>query len=271
MSIAVFLPPHQLAHIKHVFVAEDEFFVADSWKALEKMIRVEPITVVILDPAADGVMRVDAVAALLNRFPSLPVVGYVQLNAAAFAAIAQLSRRGLQHVVLHRFDDSKERLQQTISRVNANPPSQRMLALLAPYLEKVPLAVARAVRDMFERPHRFANVYDIAEAADLPPVSVYRSLENAGIATPKKLLMVAKLTRGLTYLRDPGYTVREVALKLGYRHARILTSHALEVFNVTPSRVRSRLTDDDAIAMLIRWIDLPDSSIKPRQRWSQPL
>jgi AraC-like DNA-binding protein len=271
VSIAVFLPPHQLAHVRHVFVAEDEFFVADSWERLQEIIRNEPITVVILDPAADGTMRVDAASALLSRFPSLPVVGYVQLNAVAFGAIAQLSRRGLQHVVLHRFDDSKERLQQTISRVRANPPSQRMLALLAPVLKDVPLSVARAVKDMFERPHRYGSVLDLATATDLPPVSVYRYLEAAGISTPKKLLMVAKLTRGLTYLRDPGYSVREVALKLGYRHARILTSHALEVFNITPSRIRSRLSDDDAIAMLTRWIDLPDSAIKPRQRWSQPL
>lgn len=271
MSIAVYLPPHQLAHVRHVFVAEDEFFVADSWKRLEELIRVEPVTVVILDPAADGTMRVDAAAALLSRFPSLPIVGYVQLNAAAFGAIAQLSRRGLQHVVLHRFDDSRERLQQTISRVRANPPSQRMLALLAPSLQNLPLAIARAIRDMFERPHRYGSVLDLATATDLPPVSVYRYLDAAGISSPKKLLMVAKLTRGLTYMRDPGYTLREVALKLGYRHPRILTAHALEVFNVTPSRIRSRLTDDDAIAMLVRWLDLPDSSVKPRQRFSQPL
>ncbi|HUQ98882.1 MAG TPA: AraC family transcriptional regulator [Gemmatimonadaceae bacterium] len=271
MSIAVFLQPHQLAHVRHVFVTEDEFFVADSWKRLEAIIRVEPVTVVIIDPAADGTMRIDAVASLLSRFPSLSFVGYVSLNAESFGAIAQLSRRGLQHVVLHRFDDSRERLQQTISRVRANPPSQRMLALLAPALKEVPLTLARAVRDMFERPHRYGSVLDLATATDLPPVSVYRYLESAGIMTPKKLLMVAKLTRALTYLRDPGYSVREVAAKLGYKHARILTSHAIEVFQVTPSRVRSRLSDDDAIAMLIRFIDLPDSAVKPRKRWAQPL
>lgn len=271
MSIAVFLPPHQLAHVRHVFIDEDEFFVADSWKRLEAIIRSEPVTVVILDPAADGKMKVDAAAALLSRFPSLPFVGYVQLNAAAFGAIAQLSRRGLQHVLLHRFDDSRERLKQTISRVSTNPPSQRMLALLAPDLKKVPLALARTINDMFERPHRYHSVLDLATATNLPPVSVYRAIESAGIASPKKLLMVAKLTRGLTYLRDPGYSVREVALKLGYKHARILTSHALEVFSVTPTRLRSRLSDDDAIAMLIRWIDMPDSAVTPRQRWAQPL
>ena len=28
---------------------------------------------------------------------------------------------------------------------------------------------------------------------------------------------------------------------------------------------------DDAIAMLIRWIDLPDSAVKPRPRWAHPI
>jgi AraC-like DNA-binding protein len=147
-----------------------------------------------------------------------------------------------------------------------------MLALLAPSLQKLPLSVSRAIRDMFERPHRYGSVLDLATKTDLPPVSVYRYLDAAGIASPKKLLMAAKLTRGLTYMRDPGYTLREVASKLGYRHPRILTAHALEVFNVTPSRVRSRLTDDDAIAMLIRWIDLPESAVTTRtKRWPQTL
>jgi AraC-like DNA-binding protein len=268
LSIAAFLLPEQLAHVRHVFAGE-EFLEAASWKNLEEIIRREPVNVVILDPSADGVIDVDAVAALLNRFPSLPIVGYVTLSAVAFGAIAQLSRRGLQHVILHRFDDSRERLQQTIAGVRANPPSQRVLSLLAPALQKVPLSVARAVRDMFEKPHRYGSVLDLAATAGLPPISVYRYLASASIATPKKLLVAAKLARGLTYLRDPGYRVGDVARKLGYRHPRILTAHSLEVFEVTPSRVRSRLTEDDAIARLLRWVEIPEPVMKPTHRWAR--
>jgi AraC-like DNA-binding protein len=267
LSIAVFLPSQQLAHVRHVFATEDEFLVAKSWTDLEEIIRRDPVTVVILDPSADGVMNADAVAALLNRFPSLPIVGYVPLTPHAFGAIAQLSRRGLQHVVLHRFDDSKERLQMTIARVRANPPSERVLALLGPALRTVPLTVSRAIRDMFEKPHRYGSVLDLATTAGLPPVSVYRYLDTANIASPKKLLIAAKLTRSITYLRDPGYSVVDVALKLGYRHPRILTAHCLEVFEITPSRLRARLTEDDAIALLIRWVDLPETISTPGHRW----
>lgn len=265
MSIAVYLPPQLLAHVRHVFVSEPDFFVAASWKELDEIIRREPVEVLILDPSADGVVNVDAVASLLNSFPSLPIVGYVMLNPTSFGAIAQLSRRGLSHVVLHRFGDSRERLQQTLARVRSHPPSQRLLNLLAPALRRVPLALTRAVADMFERPHRYSSVLELALTARLPPVSVYRYLESARLASPKKLLIAARMSRGLTYLRDPGYSVSEVATKLGYRHPRIFTAHALEVFDLTPSRLRTRVSEEDANAMLVQWLTMTTTPVKGLQ------
>ena len=266
MSIAVFLPPQLLAHVRHVFVKEKDFFIASSWKELEAIVRREPVSVVIADPAADGVVDIDAVSGILQRYPSLPFVGYVMLTPIAFGAIAQLSKRGLDHVVLHRFGDSRERLQQTISRVRANPPSQKVMSILAPVLKEVPLSLSRAIDDLFERPHSYTSVLELATTAGLPPVSIYRYLDAVKLGSPKKLLIAARLSRGLTYLRDPGYSVREVATKLGYRHARIFTAHVLEVFEMTPSRLRSRLSEDDALAQLIRWMDIPDANPRLQQR-----
>lgn len=256
MSIAVFLPPQLVAHVRHVFLNEADFYVAGSWEDLEAIIRREPVDVLIVDPSADGAVNIDAVAGILNVFPSLPLVGYVMLNPVSFGAIAQLSRRGLTHVVLHKFGDSRERLQQTIARVRIHPPSQRLLNILGPALKSMPISLSRSVAEMFERPHRYSTVLDIALAAHLPPVSVYRYLECAKLTSPKKLLIAAKMSRGLTYLRDPGYSVAEVARKLGYRHPRIFTSHTLEVFEHTPSRIRSRVTEEDAITMLVRWVTM---------------
>ena len=268
MSIAVYLPPPLLAHVRHVFIQEPDFIVAGSWKELDDIVRREPLDALIIDPSADGVVNVDAVAMLLNSYPSLPIVGYVMLNPTSFGAIAQLSRRGLNHVVLHRFGDSRERLQQTLARVRTHPPSKRLLNLLAPALRRVPLSLTRAISEMFEKPHRYSSVLDLALTAQLPPVSVYRYLESAKLSSPKKLLIAAKMSRGLTYLRDPGYSVSEVAVKLGYRHPRIFTAHALEVFDLTPSRLRSRVSAEDATAMLVHWVSLATTPMKGQSAFS---
>jgi hypothetical protein len=186
MSIAVFLPPQLLSHVRHVFAREPEFFAAQSWNELEGIIRREPVNVVIIDPAADGAVDVDSPAGILQRYPSLPVVGYVMLTATAFGAIAQLSRRGLSHVVLHRFGDSKERLQQMVARVRANPLSRRVMAELTPVLKQVPLSLSRAVTDMFDRPHRYNSVLELSTSADLSTVSVYRYLDTVGLRFAKE-------------------------------------------------------------------------------------
>ena len=60
--------------------------------------------------------------------------------------------------------------------------------------------------------------------------------------------------------------MRDVAMKLGYNHARIFTAHVLEVFEMTPSRLRTRLSEDDALALLIRWMDIPESNPRAQQR-----
>jgi len=263
VSIAVFLPPNLIGHVRHAFVKEADFFAASSWQDLENIIQREPLSAVVVDPAADGVLDVDAVANILQRFPSLPVVGYVMLTPSSFGAIAELSRRGLSHVVLHRFADSRERLVQTVTRVRSNPPSSRVLGKLAPVLKQVPLSLSRAIADMFERPHRYLSVLDLATSAGMPAVSVYQYLDGAKLGSPKKLLIAAKLSRGLSYLHDPGYSIQQVANKLGYRYTRIFSAHVIEVFDQTPSRVRARMTEDDAMAHLIRWIDIPDSSLMP--------
>jgi AraC-like DNA-binding protein len=262
LSLAVFLPPQLVAHVRHVFTNEADFFVAGSWEDLDAIIRREPVDVLILDPSADGVVNIDAVSGIIDTFPSLPLVGYVMLNPTSFGAIAQLSRRGLTHVVLHRFGDSRERLQQTIARVRTHPLAKRMLNVLGPALKRVPLTLSHSIAEMFDKPHRYSSVLDIALAAHLPPVSVYRYLEGVRLTSPKKLLIAAKMSRGLTYLRDPGYSVADVATKLGYRHPRIFTAHALEVFEQTPSRIRARMTEEDAVTMLVRWISMTTMPLK---------
>ena len=61
--------------------------IAQSWDEVDTIVREKPVTALILDPAADGVMNVEAVMRLLKQYPSLPIVAYVTLNASSFGAV----------------------------------------------------------------------------------------------------------------------------------------------------------------------------------------
>lgn len=254
MSVAAFLPPRLLTHVRHVFADEPELLTAGSWEELDEFVRRKPVSVVIVDPSADGIMNVAAVAGFLTRYPSLPLIAYVSLGATAFNAVAQLSRIGLEDVVLHRFDDAPEKFRERVERVRGNPLSRHIIEALGASFGQLPMQLASAVEHMFEHPHRYSSALDLAMGAGIPIVRLYRNLHVANLGSPKRLLIAAKLLRGYAYLRDPGYSVIDVSVKLGYRSTRIFSEHSEIVFGLTPSRVRSRLAEPDAVRKILDWL-----------------
>jgi AraC-like DNA-binding protein len=280
LSVAAFLPARLLTHVRHVFADDTELFLAHSWEELDTLIRRKPVAAVILDPMADGIMNVGAVAGLLTRYPSLPLIAYVTLGAPAFGAVAQLGRLGLHEVLLHRFDDAPERFRERVEQVQANPLAHLVIGAIAPALGHLTRQLAVTIENMFDQPHRYTSALDLAMEAKIPIVRLYRNLEVAGLGSPKRLLIAAKVLRGFGYLRDPGYSVLDVSIKLGYRSTRIFSQHSVAVFELTPARLRTRLNDEDAVQRVLQWLgvknfdhDLADlrSGRRPRHRHGRQL
>jgi AraC-like DNA-binding protein len=262
VSVVAFLPDRLLAHVRHVFVGESDLVIAKSWDDVNTIVRVKPVTALILDPAADGVMNVEAVESLLRRYPSLPVVAYVFLTKDSFGAIAQLSRAGLQNVVLQKFEDSPKKFRETVERARGNPLKRKLLEGLRPQLSQLPLKLVATVDEMLDSPHRYKSAQDVAERAEMSPLKLYRNFSIAGLGSPRRLLRAAKLLKAVGYLQDSGYSVRDVARKIGYRNSRIFAEHTLDVFNLTPSRVRTHLAPEDAVEKLVTWLTvLPDNDV----------
>lgn len=263
MTVATFLSPRLLRHVQFILGREHPPLVAESWDKLEELVRLQPVSVAIIDPSVDEVASTEKIGELLADYPSIPVIAYVTVTAPAFRAVAELSRAGLKHVILYSFDDSPERFLAVLDTVRASPLTVQLLAAFRPSLNKLPVSLMRTVEDMFAEPHRYTSAPDIATGAKIPLARLYRAFRAAGVASPKKLLVAAKLLRAYSYLADPGQSVRSVSIKLGYRHTRILVDHMFEVFGFTPSRVRDHMTEDQVVARLVIWMsagELPAAS-----------
>jgi AraC-like DNA-binding protein len=192
------------------------------------------------------------------------LIAYVTLNAPAFRAVAALAKLGFEDVVLYRFDDAPERFRERVEQVQGNSLTHRVVAELRESLQELPRQLYLAIENLFEQPHRYSSALDLAMKG-MAIVGVYRNLSTAGLGSPKRLLVAAKVLRGFGYLRDPGYSVLDISIKLGYKTARIFSHHWVSVFGETPARVRSRLTDEAAVESVLRWIrsteddsDLPE-------------
>src|SRR5258708_34468250 len=105
-------------------------------------------------------MNISAVAGLLKRYPSLPLIAYVTLNAPAFNAVAQLGRMGLEDVVLHHFDDAPERFRERVEQVEGNALTHSVIASIPDRLKHLPRKLSATAENLFDQPHRDSSATD---------------------------------------------------------------------------------------------------------------
>lgn len=227
---------------------------ASSWAGLEQTIRKEQVAVMVVDPYADYTMRARDVARLMRSYPSMPVIAYTQFAPVALRALSLLAKRGLHDSVLFQFDDSRARFGRLLVRASTKSMSRQMLEGLSDVREQLSPALSDAINDLFERPHAYASARDLVVTSGTPLTSLYRAFYSAGLEPPKKMFIAARVLHALSYLRDPGYSIQQVADKMGYKHPRVLTQHTLAVFGLRPSRLRRHADSDELVSRLVDWV-----------------
>lgn len=251
LNILAYLSPPLVGHFRHVAGSEHSVEFAASWESLHEGIRRRVVDVVVLDPAADGTIRLEEIQTLVTLYPMQAKVLYLALTPPSLKAVVELARHGLTQVVLHRFDDDAVRFRALLSRQIGGANADLMLAELAGQLSQLSTPLARAVRMLFQNPHRFWNAQDLAIAAGMARRTMYRELEAAGFASPRLLVQAARVLRAFSYLREPGHRVSDVAEKLGYPSSRGLLKHARELTGSLPSELRDGIDDGELVARLL--------------------
>jgi AraC-like DNA-binding protein len=187
---------------------------------------------------------------LRDRHPSIPVVVYTVLTAATLRAVVAMARQGVEHVVLHRFDDEPRRFLGLLEQLPGYALSDRLLAELSGALERLPTPTARAVERLVRLPHRFGGVEDLADASGVTVRQLYRQLEAAGIASPRWLVQGARVLRAFAYLQDRGCSIGAAARKLGYSQSRVLARQMLEVAGRPATEARRSVAPETMVELL---------------------
>lgn len=260
MNILAYLSPTLVGHFQHVAGGDHQLEFVSRWEELEERVRRRVVDVAVLDPEADGTMRTEQILSLLTMYPSQPVILYLVLSPSGLRAVVQLAKQGVTQVVLHRFDDDVARFRAMLARQQGSGVADLMLGELAGAMSSLAPQLARAVRMLFQQPHRFWNAQDLAIAAGMPRRTMYRELDAAGFSSPRLLVQSARLLRAFAYLREPGHRVVDVAEKLGYPSTRALLGHARELIGVTPSELRKGIGEEEFVARLLSSIG-GDSSL----------
>ena len=247
MDVVAYLPAPLLSHLRIVLGDRHQLTPVDGWEALEVAVRREQADIVVLDPTLPGTVRVTETVLLQERYPSVRVVVYTSLTPSAMRMVVELAKHGLQHVVLHRFDDDPRRFTELLTQLPGHALGELLLEKVQEAVAGLPPRVGGAVARMLRAPRHYSTVDDLAAGAGMTRRQLYRVLEGAGFTSPRLLVQAARAVRAFAFLRDPGRLLEDVSEKLGYSEPRVLNRVMLELVGTRPLEARGTMSPQEFV------------------------
>ncbi len=223
----------------------------NTWPEAVDAIRAKPVDMAVVDPMlGDGSPRPHGIERLRQFFPSLPLLVYTELAPATARVLLELGRAGIRRVVVHRFEDAPGSLRQALLAELEHSASQQVIQAMSEILRDLPTEVRQALEATLHAPGDGPSVTAMAERAQLTRRTCERMFTKVGLPSPRTVMVLARLLYAHRLLLDPGYTVEDVALKLGYSKTKTLQMHLRAVFGLTAGELRVSLSTDEALAIV---------------------
>lgn len=250
MLLLAAVPDDRVQRLRSAEPDRYTFVPVFAWAGVIDIIRRQPIEMVVADPLLSGQPRTHEIERLRVLFPSLPLLVYTTLSPDTAGVLLELGRIGIRRAVFARFDDSPAALRLALRDELEQTASRKVIQAIVGLLEGLPSQLRRALEAMLHAPSDAATVSALADRANLQRRTCERWFARTRLPSPKMVLMLSRLLYAHRLLLDPGYTVEDVAMKLGYSKARSLQLHLKEVFGLTAGELRLSLSTEDALAIV---------------------
>lgn len=245
------VPAERLFRLRTLDPDGFQWAAAGSWPEAVEAIRAKPVEMAVVDPLlGGGDPRPHGIERLRQFFPSLPLLVYTELTPPNAGVLLQLGRAGIRKVVVHRFEDAPGSLRQAILSELEHSASQQVMQSLEPTLRALPPELRDALEAMIHAPGDGPTVTTLAQRASLTRRTCERWFTKLGLPSPRTVMVLIRLLYAHRLLLDPGYTVEDVALRLGYSKAKTLQMHLRAVFGYTAGELRVALSLEEALAIV---------------------
>ena len=257
MLVLAAIPDVQLHKLRRAAAMRFAFVRTPTWGEALAAIRSRPVELAVVDPLLTGEARGQEIERLRVLFPSLPLIMYTTLSPQTAAVLLTLGQRGIRHVVFARYDDHPTRLREVLAQEGTRAASQQFLTQLAGALAPLPPGLRWVLVEALRAPGEMQTVQQVAAHARVDRRTCERWFTRVGLPSPRHFLAAARVLYAHRLLQDPGFTVEDVAQRLGYTRVKTLQQHAHMYLGLTAGEMRLSLTVDEALDRVVQRFRTP--------------
>jgi AraC-like DNA-binding protein len=244
----------QLHRLRRAAPARFGVAAAATWAEALATIRSRPVELAVVDPLLGGTASGTEIEQLRLLFPSLPLILYTTLTPRTAAVLLALGRRGIRHAVFAGCDDHPGYLRQVLVAEEARAASQQLLEQFAWALAPLPSELRWVIEDVLRSPAEVQSVQQVAARARVDRRTFERWFGRVGLPSPRHFFAAVRVLYAHRLLRDPGFTIEDVAQRLGYAQTKTLQLHARTYLGLTVREMRLTLAPEEALERVVRGV-----------------
>ncbi len=257
MLVLAAVPEVQLHNLRRAAATRFALAHASSWDQVLGTIRSRPVELAVVDPLLSGEAHSHEIERLRVLFPSLPLILYTTLTPQSASVLLALGQHGIQHVVFARYDDHPSRLLEVLGYEEARSASRQLLDQLAAALAPLPSELRWVLEVTLRSPGDVQTVGQVATRARVDRRTCERWFTRVGLPSPRQFLAAARVLYAHRLLQDPGFTIEDVAQRLGYAQAKTLQLHARAYLGLTAGEMRLSLSPEQALERVVQRFRAP--------------
>jgi AraC-like DNA-binding protein len=252
MLVLAAVPDMQFQRLRAAVAPRFSVARASTWDDALETIRSRLVEIAMVDPALGGIASSQEIERLHLLFPSLRLILYTSMTPQLAPVLLTLGQYGIRQVVLRSVDDHPDVLLNLVSAEAMNAASHRLLDQLTAALAPLPAELRWVLEDALRSPGTVQTVQQVAALARVDRGTCARWFARAGLPSPRHILAAARVLYAHRLLQDPGFTIEDVAKRLGYAQAKTLQQHARTYLGLTAGEMRLSLTADEATVHIVR-------------------
>lgn len=216
----------------------DVIFVA-GWEDLADALRAAPAsTVVVVDPYAEGGSGASLsieLAALINRYSSVPVTAAIHVATGRLDDVRKLGEWGVVEIIDLEEEASATAIRQRLLYSRARPLQRLVEARLPTYTS----GAARSILKTAVAVALDGGVgTELARAFHITPRTLHRWCRRASLPPPRRVMAWMRVLLATELLDDTGRTVSDAALACGYASDGSLRQALKGFLGESPTRLR---------------------------------
>lgn len=181
------------------------------------------------------------------------LVASMPLNRETIQRVVSLTRQSDVACLPSPFSESPWKFRQSLIERLTSRIGDEFFHSLSVLFVAFPSSLEEAVRQLIAHPERFQSASDLALASNLSRLTCYRYLQRAGLRSPRRLFVAARLLRFYLNVHKQNESVLRAAQSAGYCNPRLLSPHCKAAFGVRP-RALKELSSNVVVDRLRDWL-----------------